>query len=104
MYDDYQNSFDYLLKLDNTVSIHHRNIQRVAVEMYKVSHKLCPDIMNDLFVPYTTTLQTRSKRFFARPRVNSVYYGEHSIRNFGPIVLDEMFPEYLKEAENLNIF
>ena len=104
VYDDYENSFEYLLKQDNSVSIHHRNIQRVAIEMYKVVHKLCPSIMNDLFVPHTTTRQTRSKRAFIRPRVNSVHYGEYSIRSFGPIVWDEMLPQHLKEAINLNIF
>ena len=104
VYDDYENSFEYLLKQDNSVSIHHRNIQIVAIEMYKVVHKLCPSIMNDLFVPQTTTRQTGSKSAFIRPRVNSVYYGEHSIRSFGPIVWDEMLPQHLKEAINLNIF
>ena len=36
VYDNYTTSFDDLLKKDNTVSIHHRNIHYVAIEMYKV--------------------------------------------------------------------
>ena len=41
VYNDYESSFDELLIKDNTVSIHHRNIQYVAVEMYKVKNNLC---------------------------------------------------------------
>ena len=36
VYDDYLSSFDELLRKDNSVCIHHRNIQRVAIEMFKV--------------------------------------------------------------------
>ena len=36
VYDDYITSFQDLLIKDNSVSIHHRNIQKVAIEMFKV--------------------------------------------------------------------
>ena len=31
------------------VSIHHRNIQTLAIEMYKVTNGLSPEIMNEIF-------------------------------------------------------
>ena len=49
VYEDYTASFDDLLKKDGTVRIHHRNIQRVAVVMFKVKNNLCPELMKSLF-------------------------------------------------------
>ena len=49
VYEDYTSSFEDLLTLDGSVTIHHRNIQKVAVEMFKIKNGLCPEIMKDLF-------------------------------------------------------
>ena len=43
VYDDYITSFEDLLIRDKSVSIHHRNIQTVAIEMFKVKNNLCPE-------------------------------------------------------------
>ena len=40
VYNNENLSFDELLDLDNSVSNHHRNLQRLTVEMYKVKNKL----------------------------------------------------------------
>ena len=78
--------------------------KNVAIEMHKVKYNLCPEIMKSLFSPQTHTINTRSNSIFLRPTVNSVYYGEQSIRNFGPIVWDAMVPQSLKESTSLNDF
>ena len=101
MYNDYSNSFDFLLRKDNSVKIHHRNIQKVAIEMYKVKHGLCPKMMTDLFVTNTDQVNTRGNPDFVRPRNNTVSYGQQSIRCFGPIVWDSMLPEDIKKSTNL---
>ena len=44
-------SFQDLLKKDNSVSIHHRNIQALATEMFKVKNHIAPEIMKELFAP-----------------------------------------------------
>ena len=38
VYEDYTASFEDLLSRDKSVIIHHRNIQRVAIEMFKVKN------------------------------------------------------------------
>ena len=38
-------SFEDLLKKDNSVSIHHRNIQVLATEMFKVENNIALEIM-----------------------------------------------------------
>ena len=36
VYDDRQSTFDELLNIDKSVTIHHRNLQVLAAELYKV--------------------------------------------------------------------
>ena len=42
-YGDRSSSFENLLKKDNSVSIHHRNIQALATEMFKVENNIAPE-------------------------------------------------------------
>ena len=49
VYRDYNSSFKDLLKKDNSVCIHHRNIQRLAVELFKVKENLSNTTMSDTF-------------------------------------------------------
>ena len=49
VYNDIKSSFNELLVKDNSVSIHHQNLQKLAVEMFKVSRDLSPEIVNELF-------------------------------------------------------
>ena len=49
VYGDYTFSFEEILRKDGSVTIHHRNIQLVAIVMFKVKNGLCPEIMRDLF-------------------------------------------------------
>ena len=47
-YDNF--SFDELLALDNSFTIHHQNIQKLAIEIYKFIHDLTPSFMKDIFI------------------------------------------------------
>ena len=44
IYSDKKSSCENLLEKESSVSIHHKNIQALAIEMFKVKHKLCPEI------------------------------------------------------------
>ena len=99
VYDDYTASFADLLSRDESVSIHHRNIQKVAIEMFKVKHDLSPIYIKDLFS--LRDLRIRSQTSFCRPNVNTTYMGEQS---FGPIVWNVLLPEDLKRLTNLEDF
>ena len=90
---DYSSTFADLLKKDGSVTIHQRNIQLVAIEMFKVKNDLCPEIMKSLFK--VNTNKKLRKDFFG-PNVRTEYKGKQSLRYFGPLVWDYMLPENLK--------
>ena len=50
-YKDKSSTFQELLEKDNSVSIHHRNVQKLAIEIYKVLHGFSPPILNDILRP-----------------------------------------------------
>ena len=42
-------NYEKLLVKDISVSIHHQNIQRLAIQMYIVSNGIFPDIISEIF-------------------------------------------------------
>ena len=103
VYDDYFLPFEDLLRKDGSISIHHRNIHNVAIEMFKVKNKLCPSFISDLF-KLKMGPPTRNGIVFVRPQVNTVFKGDNSFRIFGPIVWNDMLPERLKNCTTLSEF
>ena len=66
------------------VSIHHQNLQKLAVEMFKVSRGLSPEIVNELFqfreqIPY----ELRQRPQFQILWVYSVFSGTESLTFHG---------------------
>ena len=100
VYDDYTSSFDDLLRRNGSVTIHHRNIQLVAIEMFKVKNGLSNDLISCLF----ELNSNENDKTFIIPRVNTEYMGKHSLRYFGPVVWDIMLPRCYKQIANLDKF
>ena len=49
IYNDKTSTFKELLKKDNSVSVHCRNIQTLKIKMYKAANGMSPEIMNEIF-------------------------------------------------------
>ena len=75
---DSKSTFGVLLNKDNTVSIHHRRLQVLASEMFKITNNIAPDLFNGVFqnmaLPYNLW---RNSNFSSR-QVQSVYHGTES--------------------------
>ena len=84
-----------------SVTTHHRNIQLVAVEMFKIKNGLCPEIMKDLF---HLRQGSNGNSKFIIPNVNSEYMGKLSLRYFGPVVWETMLPEVYKKIDVLSTY
>ena len=82
-YKDKPSTFQELLEKDNSVSIHHRNVQKLAIKNYKVLHG-SPPILNDIFVPVLLPYNFRRNDTLQRQRLNSARHGTDSISFFGP--------------------
>ena len=79
-YNDGLSSFEELLERDNSVSVHNRNIQCLAIELYKVFNGICPNIMKDVFPLSTSSnCDIRSRRTLTTRSVKTVYYGTESL-------------------------
>ena len=104
IYYEKQSSFIKLLEKDNSVSIHQRNLQILAIEMFKVSNGLSPVLMNDIFkLRGEQTYNLRKLSQFYRPKVNSVDNGTESVSFLGPKIWD-LVPNELKDIGNLAAF
>ena len=57
IYNDKTSSLEQLLENDNSVSIHHRNIQTLVIEMYQVTNGLSPEINLDITYVIHLSLQ-----------------------------------------------
>ena len=49
VYKDNVSSFEELLIKDNSVSVHQKNIQLLAIELYKVKNNIGPELLKDVF-------------------------------------------------------
>ena len=55
-------SFQELLHKNNSITIHQRNLQRLAIEMYKINNHLSPLPMQELFTEKTNKHDLRNKK------------------------------------------
>ena len=72
------NSYLDLLVKDKALTIHERNIQSLAIELFKVTQNLSNVIISNIFKKRTLTYNLRSQTDFVRDSVNTQRYGLNS--------------------------
>ena len=102
-YKDKSSTFQELLEKDKYVSMHHRNVQKLAIEIYKVLHSFSPPILNDIFVPVSRPYNFCRNDTLQRRRVNAIRHDTESILFLGPNIQD-LVPSDIKLSQSLSIF
>ena len=83
LYRDYESTFQQLLKQSKSISIHQRNLQILATEVFKTKTALNPVIMEDLFKFKNLVYNFRNAETLNSSNVNSVKYGTEAINSLG---------------------
>ena len=85
IYSDKKSSFETLLEKDCSVSVHNRNLQILATEMYKIKNDLSPLSVTELFEQRNEKhYDLRKNSQFTIPSIRTVCHGSESILFLGP--------------------
>ena len=103
VYNDDNATFEQLLKKENAVKIHDRNLQVLATEMFKVKLSIAPVIINDVFRIRKNDYNTRKADGFQPHCVKTVHYGAETVSFLGPKLWLILLNEY-KSIININEF
>ena len=96
-------TFGQLLEKDKSVTIHERNLQKLAIEMYKVKHNLSPAPVQEIFKQRNEVYDFRNNRYWEVPRVQNVNFGVETLRYRG-IKTWDLIPDDIKNSKSLTIF
>ena len=98
---DYSSNFNILLENNNDISNHHRNIQALLIEVFKMKNELAPPIMESILNKRFNTYNLRNFQEFATERKRTVWYGLETFSYRYP-QLWSLLPESLKEIISLS--
>ena len=103
VYKDYISSFENLLNIDNTFTIHKRNLQKLATEMYKIKNNLSPSFLSNIFPQSQNPYELRNKNICKTENIHTVSYGSETVSFRGPKTW-ALIPDNIKNSNNLNEF
>ena len=102
VYKDDKLSFVQLLEMDRSFTIHERNLQKLAIEMYKVKNDLSPVLVQEIFLKCSEQ-NLRHENEWELPKVRTVNNGIETIRFRGPKTWD-LVPEKIRNSKSLAEF
>ena len=103
VYYDKSSSYEELLEKDSSVSIHCRNLQVLATEIYKSKNNISPSVMQEIFTVIEPKYNLRRNTIFQQRKVRTQKYGIESLKYLGPKIW-ELVPTDIKLSESLEVF
>ena len=102
VYSDYTSSVETLLEKSGSVTIHLRNIQKLAIEIFKAQNNLSPSFMSEIFTTKKTKYNLRAcSSLLYAPHTST--YGRNSISFLVPNIWNAI-PAEIKDSSGLHIF
>ena len=83
VYKDENLTFEELLETDNSFTVHNRNLQKLAVEMFKIRNRLAPQPMQDLFKEKINQYDLRNKKAWEGNNIRTAIYGSETVTFMG---------------------
>ena len=103
VYRDYNATFPELLSIDKSVTIHQRNLQLLATEIFKTKNELNPKSMEEIFIFKNVDYDLRNNTSLKIGNLKTVYYGTKSLINLGAKIWN-LLPNEYKELKSLSMF
>ena len=100
---EHQLTFKELLEKNKTISIHQRNLQTLATEIYKAKNKTSPEVVNSLFEFNNKNYNLRNASILKRNRYFTVHYGSESLVSLA-LKIWELVPDSIREVKIFSIF
>ena len=100
----FKSTFEGLLRKGNSFSIHERNIQSLAIEIYKFLNGLSPSFLNNVFhksISNSYDLQNHKELYSRSPK--TVRYGTETVSYIAPKIWSKV-PETIKISSSLESF
>ena len=104
IYNDKTSSFENLLEKDGSFSIRNRNLQILAIEMFKIGKGISSSIMKGIFEPRAENpYNLRCISQFSVTLVSTLFHDTESISFLGPKIWN-LLPETFKNIDSLENF
>ena len=103
VYADNNSSFEDLLEKSGPVSMHDRNLQQMAIEMYKSLNDLSSTHLSELFSVKERKYNLRNDNALVSNIPHSTKYGLNTISHLAPKIW-EIIPNEIKSCKSLNSF
>ena len=94
IYNDNISSFEQLLEISGSATIHVRNLQRLATEIYKVLNTLSSPLVSELFQIKDTKYNLCKGNPLVTYNVKTVSYGTESISYLAPKIWEQVPDEF----------
>ena len=98
---DNLSDFESLLQSNKDICSHHKNIQSLMIEMFKI--KNAPPIMDSMFESRNESYNLHSFQEFLTERKRTAHYGFETLSYQSPKLWPAL-PKNIKEVESLKMF
>lgn len=89
VYNDWNTTYSELLVRAKMTNLYNRRLQDIAILMFKVKNKLLPRNILHIFIDNGNNYNLRNADF-TLPRINTIRFGKHSIRYYGPFLWSKL--------------